>query len=73
MEWPNVELTLSEFVNEECLPTLSDEPLVIYAAGCSDYQAWIALLNPETGDLWLEVSFPDFAGDIPGCPPGTER
>ena len=73
VEWPSYEPTFSDFGTRGCLPEVSNGSTTIYAAGCSDDQAWMAVLDPDTGDLWLEVSFPDNAGDIPGCPPGTGR
>ena len=33
--------------------------------GCSPDNTWSFLLNVKTGELWLEVMYPDMAGDSP--------
>lgn len=72
-EWEGRRAELLSARFRSCLPALEGGRRLIYSAGCSDYQAWVGLLDPVTEELWLEVRFPDNAGDVPGCPPGTER
>ncbi|MEM7182261.1 MAG: hypothetical protein AAF518_15205 [Spirochaetota bacterium] len=33
--------------------------------GCSPDNTWSFLLNVKTGELWVEVMYPDMAGDSP--------
>lgn len=40
-------------------------------AGCTSAQAWVGLVDPETGEIWIEILYPDWAGDAPGCPHGA--
>lgn len=61
----------SLLVNSQCLPRPLDESRLTYASGCSRDQAWVALLDSETNELWLEVGSADMSGDGPGCPPST--
>jgi hypothetical protein len=36
-----------------------------YATGALDYNAWDAVIDTSTGDMWLLVESPDFSGDLP--------
>lgn len=38
---------------------------LVYMTGASDYNAWDSVLCRSTGELWLAVLCPDFAGDLP--------
>lgn len=60
-------------LSDSCMPPPPSPSRLVYAAGCRERQAWVALLDPVTRELWLEVHYPDFGGDGPPCPPGTER
>ena len=60
-------------LSDSCMPPPPSPSRLVYAAGCREHQAWVALLDPVTRELWLEVHYPDFGGDGPPCPPGTER
>jgi hypothetical protein len=40
-------------------------PRLVYASDASDYTAWDSVLSLDTGELWLAVECPDFAGDLP--------
>jgi hypothetical protein len=41
--------------------------LLQHAGGCSSQRSWTALLDAEAGSLWIEVLYPDLAGDRPAC------
>jgi hypothetical protein len=38
-----------------------------HGGGCSPHQAWTALLDKSSSRIWIEVMYPDWAGDDPGC------
>ncbi len=40
-------------------------------AGCTSGHAWRGFVDPEMGDVWLEVLYPDWSGDLPACPQGA--
>ncbi len=37
--------------------------------GCTDGNTWLGYLDESSGELWLEVNYPDWGGDPPGCRP----
>jgi len=63
----------SLFVTADCLPRPDDGARSIYAAGCGRGQSWIAMLDPQTRDLWLEVRSYDAGWDRALCPARTAR
>jgi len=42
-------------------------------AGCTTAQAWVGFVDAESGEVWIEVLYPDWGGDAPGCPHGAVR
>jgi hypothetical protein len=48
------------------VPDRSD---VLSASAQKEYQAWQAILDPRSRLLWIQVTYPDFAGDHPGTAP----
>jgi hypothetical protein len=45
----------------------SDSLYMKYLSGCEDGNSWLFTLNEKTGELWIEVQYPDFGGDGPSC------
>ena len=35
--------------------------------GCTGGNAWFGYLDESSGELWLEILYPDWGGDPPGC------
>lgn len=44
---------------------LPNEEDLLYVEGRSDSNSWVILISPETGELWGEVRYSDWAGDAP--------
>jgi len=40
---------------------------VYHGGGCSPRQSWTALLDKSSNRIWVEVLYPDWGGDGPGC------
>jgi hypothetical protein len=38
-----------------------------HGGGCSTHQSWTALLDKSSSRIWIEVLYPDWGGDDPGC------
>ncbi len=55
----------SSFPSGSQPPTARDS--FLHAGGCTKINAWYALVNPASGELWIEVLYPDMGGDPPGC------
>jgi hypothetical protein len=60
-----------DFLRSEELPpvlrSIDANHEVLHAGGCHPEQAWVALLDADSGDLWVEVQYPDHSGDVPPC------
>lgn len=43
--------------------------------GCTEHNEWLGYLDARSGELWLEIMYPDMGGDAPGCgrPPWERR
>lgn len=35
--------------------------------GCRPGNTWLGYLDPESGRFWIEIMYPDWGGDFPGC------
>jgi hypothetical protein len=46
---------------------LSDSAYLKYFSGCKQGNAWLFTLHVNTGELWIEVQYPDFGGQGPRC------
>jgi hypothetical protein len=46
---------------------LADSSHLKYFYGCKGGNSWLFTLNEKTGELWIEVQYPDFGGQGPGC------
>ena len=40
---------------------------MLFVRGCTESNAWFGLIDPSTGVMWLNVFYPDWGGDPPGC------
>lgn len=38
-----------------------------HGGGCSPHHSWTALLDKSSNKIWIEVAYPDWSGDDPGC------
>lgn len=38
-----------------------------HGGGCSTHKSWTALLDKSSNRIWIEVLYPDWSGDDPGC------
>jgi hypothetical protein len=38
-----------------------------HGGGCSPHHSWTALLDTISNRVWIEVMYPDWSGDDPGC------
>ena len=50
----------------DTIPRL-DTASLQYFTGCKEGNAWLFTLNEKTGELWVEIQYPDFGGQGPGC------
>lgn len=48
---------------------IPDRADVLRAQGQREYQAWEALLDPQSRLLWIQISYPDWGGTHPGTAP----
>jgi len=46
---------------------LSDKSHLKYFYGCKKGNDWLFTLDEKSGELWIEVQYPDFQGQGPGC------
>jgi len=46
---------------------LSDKSQLKYFYGCKEGNDWLFTLNEKSGELWIEVQYPDFQGQGPAC------
>jgi hypothetical protein len=46
---------------------LSDKSHLKYFYGCKGGNSWLFTLNEKSGELWVEVEYPDLQGQGPGC------
>ncbi|PSL23297.1 hypothetical protein [Chitinophaga ginsengisoli] len=44
---------------------LSDTSHLEYLYGCKEGNSWLFTLNEKSGELWIEVQYPDFQGQGP--------
>jgi hypothetical protein len=45
----------------------SDSVHLMYFSGCKTGNSWLFTLNVITGELWIEVQYPDLGGQGPSC------
>ncbi len=45
----------------------SDKLYLKYFYGCKEGNSWLFTLNEKSGELWIEVEYPDFQGQGPAC------
>jgi hypothetical protein len=38
-----------------------------HGGGCSPHHSWTALLDKSSNRVWIEMMYPDWSGDDPGC------
>lgn len=55
------------FLKPENRPVFNADSRFKYWADCAPGNSWWILLNDETGELWIEVRYPDWSGDAPPC------
>jgi hypothetical protein len=48
---------------------IPDHRDLLSAAGRTEYQSWEAVLDPQSRLLWIQVTYPDWAGDHSGTAP----
>jgi hypothetical protein len=60
-------LTHYNQLNETEQIPFSDSTHLKYFTGCKKGNAWLFTLNVSTGELWIEVQYPDWAGQAPPC------
>src|ERR1700754_681831 len=46
---------------------LSDKFHLKFFYGCKEGNAWLFTINEKTGELWVEVQYPDLGGQGPSC------
>lgn len=46
---------------------LSELSNLKYYYGCKEGNSWLFTLNEKSGELWVEVQYPDFKGQGPSC------
>lgn len=46
---------------------MSDKSHLKYFYGCREGDSWLFTLNEKSGELWVEVQYPDFKGQGPAC------
>lgn len=61
-----VGLTCADWLQPENQPDYA-KPTLYSLSNCTDHNSWTILLDRSTGELWIEVHYPDFSGDSPGC------
>jgi len=54
------------FAGKDSIP-FSQLSLLKCFSDCKPGDAWLFVVNPSTGELWIELQYPDFAGDGPPC------
>jgi hypothetical protein len=45
----------------------SDKSHLRYFYGCKEGDSWHFILNEKSGELWIEIQYPDFKGQGPAC------
>lgn len=53
--------------------SLDDSTNLRYFTGCNPDNSWLFTINITTGDLWVEVQYPDPGGLSPGCDTSRNR
>lgn len=48
-------------------PSLESLSNYHFLADCKGQNSWFVLLNHRSGELWMQVEYPDAAGDAPPC------
>jgi len=65
--------TLKASALPEKYRSIPDRGDVLSTNGRSEHQAWEAAFDPVTRLLWIDIDYPDWAGDHPGTAPQPRR
>lgn len=61
-----IHLAFTNELHQENQPNYLGSDLFVLE-DCTKYNSWKILTNLKTGELWVEVLYPDFSGDAPTC------
>ena len=60
-------LEFDDYLSTENMSGLTNLSQCYSLSDCKGGNHWYVLLNEVTGELWIEVTYPDMGGDAPPC------
>lgn len=67
MAGSNTPLDFDEYLSIENQSSRANLENCIFLDDCNGGNHWRVILNEVSGELWIEVTYPDMAGDTPPC------
>ena len=56
----------NSYAGKDSIP-ISQSAQLKYFSGCKPGNTWLFIINENTGELWIEIHYPDFSGQTPPC------
>lgn len=63
----NTALSFDEYLKLDNRSANTEMSQCVFLDSCNNGNHWHVILNTTSGELWIEVTYPDMSGDAPPC------